>query len=482
MVASAADIPYIRTNEYPWPRVIFFEMVSQLWQNAARKETMRRARQYSSKTIMKRESLNRRQFLKQSTVLGVSLAAASGVPSLRSAPSPNEKIIIGVMGVHGRGIEHIDSFLSLPNTEVKYVCDVDSRAIEKGITAALKKQEKKPSGVTDFRRILDDKEVDVLAIAATNHWHAPATIWACAAGKHVYVEKPGSHNPGEAEWMVEAARKHNRAVQLGNQRRSWGWVREAVQRLHEGEIGRVVFARTWYNNLRPSIGVGKSVRIPDWLDYSLWQGPAPERPFKDNLIHYNWHWHWHWGNGELGNNGIHALDVARWGLGVDYPLSVTCSGGRYHYQDDQETPDTYVTAFDFGGKGATWESHSCHPHGFENARFGIHFYGEGGSLVIAGNDCRIYDLKGKVTAEIRRRGSDADHFANFLDVIRNGGSLNAEIAEGQKSAMLCHLGNIAYRTGTTLHLDAETHRVKDNKAAEALWEREYRSGWELKGV
>lgn len=424
-------------------------------------------------------TMNRRRFLQRTTVAGAGLAALSQSSLARSADSPNRRIRIGVMGTNGRGMAHIDSFLSLRDTEVVFVCDVDSRAVEKGIEAAERRQGWKPKGVTDFRRILDDQEVDVLSIAAPNHWHAPATILACSAGKHVYVEKPGSHNPFEAETMVKAARYHQRVVQLGNQRRSWPWVIEAIQRIHDGEIGEVRFARTWYNNRRPSIGRGSPARVPGWLDYSLWQGPAPERTYKDNLIHYNWHWHWHWGNGELGNNGIHAIDVARWGLKVDYPTRVTCGGNRYHYNDDQETPDIYITSYDFGGeKGASWESHSCDPHGFEGARFGIMFYGEKGTLVIAGNNASIYDPNDKVVAEIQGQWSDSSHFGNFLNCIRNGGTPNSEIEIGQKSTMLCHLGNIAWRTASTLEIDPSNGHILNNAPAQSLWKRDYRPGWE----
>jgi predicted dehydrogenase len=424
-------------------------------------------------------SLDRRQFLK-TTSLGAGLLALSRTVPSRAAESPGKKILVGVMGANGRGMDHIAAYLSLPNVEIAYVCDVDSRAIAKGVAAVEKKQQKKPQGVADFRRILDDPAVDALSIAAPNHWHAPATILACSAGKHVYVEKPCSHNPREGELMVAAARKNKRVVQMGNQRRSWPWVIEAIEKLRAGEIGKVVFARTWYNNHRPSIGRGKPAPVPDWLDYSLWQGPAPERPYKDNLIHYNWHWLWHWGNGELGNNGIHALDVARWGLGVDSPIRVTCGGNRYHFQDDQETPDIYVTTYDFGDKGATWESHSCDPRGFEGTGFGIHFYGDKGSLVMAGNSVKIYDLNGKVMSEVAGRGNDTIHFANFLDSIRDGKRLNSEIEEGHKSTVLCHLGNIAYRTGRTINLDPQSHQIVGDKEAAAMWSREYRKGWEPK--
>ncbi len=425
-------------------------------------------------------SIPRRQFIKQAGLLGTGLGTFGAPAVVRSAESPGEKIIVGIMGCNGRGLAHIASYLARANTEIAYICDVDSRAIDKGVAAVTRKQERKPKGVADFRRILDDPEVNALSIAAPNHWHAPATILACAAGKHVYVEKPGSHNPHESELMVAAARKHKRVVQMGNQRRSWPWVMEAINAVRSGEIGKVFFARTWYNNNRPSIGKGKPAPPPAWLDYSLWQGPAPERAFKDNLIHYNWHWHWHWGNGELGNNGIHALDVARWGLGVDCPERVTCGGRRYHFDDDQETPDIYVTSYDFGDKGASWESHSCDPHGFEGEKFGITFYGDKGALIIAGNNARIVDLNDKPVREIKGKWNDDDHFANFLDCIRTGQRPRSDIEECQKSTMLCHLGNIAWRTGRSLNVDPRTKKITGDKEAAALWKREYRKGWEPK--
>jgi predicted dehydrogenase len=425
-------------------------------------------------------SFNRRQFIKQTGLAGVGLAALGKLGSLRGAESPNKKIRVGIMGVNGRGMSHVASYLSLPNCEVAYICDVDSRALDKAVAAVVKKQVTKPKGVTDFRRMLEDREVDAISIATPNHWHAPATILACAAGKHVYVEKPCCHNPHEGELMVEAARKHGRVVQMGNQRRSWPWVIEAINRLKSGEIGKVFFARTWYNNARGSIGVGKPAPIPAWLDYSLWQGPAPIKPFVDNLVHYKWHWRWHWGNGELGNNGIHFLDLARWGLGAEYPTRVTCGGGRYHYHDDQETPDTYVTTFDFGEKGATWDGHSCDPHGFEEKQTGVIFYGEKGSLVIAGDKGKFIDPKNEVLSEVNGKGGDTVHFANFLDAIREDKPLNSEIAEGVKSTLLCHLGNIAWRTGRTINFDLQTRKIAGDKLAMKLWSREYRHGWEPK--
>ena len=331
----------------------------------------------------------------------------------------------------------------------------------------------------DFRRILDDPSVDALFIATPNFWHAPATILACAAGKHVYVEKPGSHNAREGEWMVAAARKHKRVVQMGAQRRSWPGVLEGIAKLRAGVIGRVLSARCCYIASRPGIGRGQQVPVPDGLDYGLWQGPAPERPYVDNLVHYNWHWRWHWGGGELANNGVHALDVARWGLGADLPRRITGSGGRYHYDDDQETPDTGVTTFDFSSCFVSFDHSSCHPRKAEAPPF-VTFYGDQGSLAQDGPGYKIYDLKGKLIDQGTGPAGDVVHIENFLDCIRSGKKPNLEIEDGQNSTLLCHLGNIAYRTGRTIHFDASTRRISGEPEAEKLWGREYRPGWEPK--
>ena len=422
--------------------------------------------------------VNRRQFLKQSSILSAGAVSLASAPWLRAAKSPNEKVVVAVIGCNGRGMAHIAGYLASPHAEIAYICDVDSRAVKKGIEAVRKKQTKEPKGVSDLRKVLEDPNVDAVSIATPDHWHAPATILACAAGKHVYVEKPGSHNLNESQLMVAAARKHKRIVQMGNQRRSWPWVIEALTALREGELGKVFFARAWYTNHRPSIGRGKTASVPDWLDYALWQGPAPERPFKDNLLHYNWHWFWNWGTGELGNNGVHSLDLARWGLGVDYPKRVTCGGNRYHFQDDWETPDIYVATFDYGDKAISWDGQSCDPHGFEGEGFGVNFYGEKGSMSLAGNNVKVYDLNSKVVREVKGKGDDSVHFANFVDAIREGKALNSEIEDGQRSTLLCHLGNVAWRTGHTINFDPTTRKVVGDKDAEALTKRAYRPGWE----
>jgi predicted dehydrogenase len=406
------------------------------------------------------------------------LTTVAASPALLRAAGANDRLRVAIMGCNGRGMAHIAEFLAVPNVEITHVCDVDRRAIDKGIAAVAKKQERKPDGVKDFRRILEDKSVDAISIATPEHWQAPATILTCAAGKHVYVEKPGSHNPHEALLMGAAARKYQRVVQMGNQRRSWPGTAEAIAALQQGEIGRVFFARSWYTSRRGSIGRGKPAPVPDWLDYTLWQGPAPEHPYHDNILHYNWHWFWHWGTGEIGNNGVHALDLARWGLGADLPRRVTCGGSRYHFEDDWETPDLYVATYDYGDKAIIWEGQSCAPHGFEGATFGVTFHGEKGTFTLAGNGGRVLDLNGKVVRELDSRRKDTLHFENFADGIRLGKTLHAEIEDGQKSTMLCHLGNIAWRTGQTVDFDPETTRLIGNPAAQALWKRTYRPGWE----
>jgi predicted dehydrogenase len=421
-------------------------------------------------------SLSRRAFVQSAAVATV---AAATLPRLFAQNAPSNRVRVAVMGLH-RGEAHVNGFMAADNVEVACVCDVDRRAADKAAALVEQKTGKRPQIVTDFRRILDDKSIDALSIAAPNHWHAPATILACAAGKHVYVEKPGSHNAREGELMVAAARKHQRIVQMGNQRRSWPHVIEAIGKLHGGAIGKVRSARAWYAADRGTIGRGQPAPVPEWLDYSLWQGPAPERPYRDNVVHYNWHWRWHWGGGEMANNGIHALDVARWGLGVDCPRRVTCGGGRYFFDDDQETPDTTLATFDFGHCLATWEGHSCNPRGLEGTGFGLTFEGDAGSLLLLDAGWKQFDAKKKLMAEAGGKWDDTRHFANFINAVRGGEKLNSEIGEGQKSTRLCHLANIAWRTGHSVNVDPATRQLTGDRDARKLWGREYRRGWEPK--
>ncbi len=424
------------------------------------------------------ETVNRREFLNRTATGGAAVALTVSRGSATAAESPSRRVVVGVMGL-SRGRTLAVGFAQQSGVEVRYVCDVDSKRAGIAADAVRKAGGKSVQPIGDFRRILEDDSVDALVCAAPNHWHAPATILACTAGKHVYVEKPCCHNPREGELMVEAARKGKRAVQMGSQRRSSSGAIEAVKQLREGVIGRVYQVRSWYQNARGSIGRGKPASVPANLDYELWQGPAPRVPYLDNRVPYNWHWFWHWGNGEVGNNGVHTLDLCRWGLGVDYPIRVTSSGGRYRFEDDQETPDTHTVCFEFEGRRSiSWQGLSCNRHrgGF------VTFYGEDGALDLQGNGSfTIYDSRDKEVKKHKglTRG-DSEHLANFLAAIRNDEplSLNAEIEKGAKSTLLCHLGNIAHRTGHTLNCDPQNgHIIGDDKAM-ALWTREYEPGWE----
>lgn len=423
------------------------------------------------------KSVSRRRFLGSAAAGGAVLgAAASG---WAAGQSPGAKIVVGVMGL-GRGLGLAHQFQRQPGVEVAYVCDVGKKRLAKAVSELGKATGKDPKPVPDVRRLLDDKAVDVLICAAPDHWHAPATILACAAGKHVYVEKPCCHNPREGELQIAAARKNGCVVQVGTQRRSWPGIVEAVEKLRQGVIGRVLFSRSWYNNMRGSIGRGKLAPVPDWLNYQLWQGPAPRRPYRNNVVHYNWHWFWHWGTGEIGNNGVHGLDMSRWGLGVDYPSRVSSGGGIYYFDDDQQTPDSQVVTFEFGDKMIVWEGRNWHPRGFEGSQFGASFYGDQGTLIITGAGYKVYDRKDKLIAEQGGSSGDAGHVANFLDGIRGTARPNAEIETGHKSTLLCLLGSIAHRTGRTLHCDPKNGRILDDREAMALWGREYEPGWEPK--
>ncbi len=414
-------------------------------------------------------------------------AAAAATPAFLHG-APNDKVIAAVVGVsrnsiggNGRGCELALGLAGLPNVEVAYVCDVDEMHLGKAVDAVSKKSRRAPRGERDFRRILEDKSVDAVVIATPDHWHAPAAILACAAGKHVYVEKPCSHNPAEGEMLVAAARKYDRRVQHGTQRRSWPALQEAVAKLREGAIGRVLCAQSYYFNQRPSIGRGRPAPPPAGLDWDLWQGPAPVREFRDNYVHYHWHWFWHWGTGELGNNGVHVLDVCRWGLGVDYPVRAVSAGQKLRHIDDQETPDTNLVTLDFGGEKPStiaFESRSWAGRTINDPKFDLAFYGEEGSLLINGSGYTICDPAGKELARGSGSGGNDSHLQNFADAIRGAAKLNAEIEEGHKSVLLCHLGNIAWRTQRTVHFDPATRKLADDPETAKLWGREYRPGWE----
>lgn len=405
----------------------------------------------------------------------------------------NERINVASMGVNSRGHAVGTNFANQANCEVIYACDVDKRATAKFISSVEHLQDTKPKAEEDFRKALEDKDLDALLVTCPDHWHAPAALLALQAGKHVYLEKPCSHNPHEGELLVRAVNKYKKVVQMGNQRRSYPNSIKAMEALRSGIIGKPYFAKAWYTNDRPLLEEGKNTAVPSWLNYELWQGPAPRRPYQDNIIHYNWHWFWHWGTGEALNNGTHTVDLARWGLNVDYPIRVSSLGGRYS-QKHWETPDTQVINMEFENKTMiSWEGRSCNSRPIEGSSVGVVFYGDKGSLVMPGsNHYKIYDASNNLVEEVKNdkvidetlrlsnpsQQLDAYHIQNFFDGIRNGAVLHSDIESGHKSTLLVQLGNIALRSGSTLDINPKNGNIVGNKEAMNYWEREYEPGWE----
>jgi len=437
----------------------------------------------------------RRTFIKQigATGLGMTLGGLTfSARSYANIAGANERINVAVMGTNGRGAGMARNFQRVADVEVTWICDVEEEALAKGVTA-VKNAGGNPKTEKDIRKVLVQKDVDALYCAAPDHWHVPATLMGCQAGKHVYVEKPLSHNPREGELAIAAARKYNRIVQVGAQRRSCTNIIEGINELRNGIIGRVYYARSWYTNRRESIGFGKRISPPPTLDYDLWQGPAPRRAYQDNLIHYNWHWFWHWGTGEALNNGTHEMDVVRWGLGVDFPTHVSSEGSRFAFKDDWECPDTQIINLQFGNEClVTWEGRSCNAVNSEGRDRGVIFYGENGSMETGHDGYKVLDQRNRVVKEIDSNqvvdgrdtsspnlGMDAMHINDFIDAIRNNRQPNADVAELHKSTTLVQLGNIAWRTGQRLMIDPSNGHILNSPEAQALWGRTYEPGWEL---
>lgn len=445
-------------------------------------------------------SESRRSFVKKSALAASASLSGNLLPGISAASyrrimGANEMIRVSVMGVNSRGLALAQNFAFHQDCEVIGICDVDQRAIDKCLNGIKDIQESTPLRYTDFRKSLENKEVDALVIAAPDHWHAPAALLGLKAGKHIYIEKPCSHNPHEGELLIQATAKYKKSMQMGNQRRSWPNVMQAIQDIKEGAIGRPYFGKGWYTNNRASIGIGKETAVPEWLDWNLWQGPAPRRKFKDNLVHYNWHWLWHWGTGESCNNGTHMIDLLRWGLNVDYPTKVSSNGGRYLYKDDWETPDTQVINIDFKeGVSMSWEGRSCNGKYIEGSSVGVSFYGEKGTLVIyGGNEYKIYDLKNNVIKEVKDEKGvdprdlanpaghlDATHVRNFFDNIKLNTPLRSDIDSGHKSTLLMQLGNISQRVGRSLNINPQNGHILGDTLANMHWKREYEKGWEMK--
>lgn len=449
---------------------------------------------------------SRRNFIKKVGLGAAAISVGSNVlegsamsfsaKSYRKIIGANERIHIATIGVNSRGNSMGGTFARQKNTEVSCVCDVDERTIPKAIKRISDAgQTNTPRSEKDVRKVLEDKTIDAIYTATPDHWHAPLTIMGCQAGKHVYVEKPLSHNPKEGEMAVAAARKYDRIVQMGAQRRSAPTLTKGIELLHNGIIGRVYLAKTWYTNTRKETFLKDGV-VPSWLDYDLWQGPAPRVAYKEGLIHYDWHWFWHWGTGEALNNGTHEFDVARWGLAVDYPTRVSSSGGRYQFNDDWETPDTQIVTVDYPGRvSIMWENRSCNGRKIEGLDRGIIFYGDNGSLDTGGDSYKIYDLQGKLVEEVNpdsgeslegrntaspSLGMDNLHVMDFLDAIRNNRRPNCDVELGHKSTMAMQLGNISWRVGRDLKIDPQNGHIMDDIDAQKLWGRSYEKGWEPK--
>lgn len=418
------------------------------------------------------------------------MAIGSTAKSYGQILGSNDRVHFAVIGLNSRGYAHLASLKANKDTaRVTHVCDVDSEILKKFSDKVQSDLGYAPAVEKDFRHLLQLKEIDAVAIATPDHWHAPMAIAALQAGKHVYVEKPCSHNPAEGELLVEAQRKYGKLVQLGTQRRSDPTITEAVDKIHNGIIGKAYFAKAWYSNTRKSIGTGKEVPVPPELDWDLWQGPAPRRPYKDNLHPYNWHWFKIYGTGETLNNGTHEVDVCRWALGVDYPNRITSSGGRYHFKDDWQFYDTLVTSFDYNDKMITWEGRSCQGMKVYNRDRGSVIMGTTGSMLVEPGGYEVYDLKGNKTSEVKKGEAHSStdlvgidsmtvaHFANFIAAIRKGDKLNAPIAVGNVAVTMLLLSNIAWEVNRELKLDTTNAHIQGDQEAMKMWGREYEQGW-----
>lgn len=419
---------------------------------------------------------SRREFLEQSMFAAASAAAlGASIPHLSAAESesssPNEKLRVALLGVNGRGQSHLSAFTGRKDTEVVAIVDPDeSVGMKKGVGNVYKKTNKKPAYYKDLRKAFDDQKIDIVSIATPNHWHALGAIWAIQSGKDVYCEKPVSHNVSEGRRIVEAARKYNKIVQTGTQCRSQPGLIDAIKFVKDGGIGEVKLARGTCYKRRKSIGPKGNYDVPASVDYDLWLGPAPMAQLTRQRFHYDWHWQTPTGNGDLGNQGIHQMDVARWGLGVDsIGDSVQAYGGRLGYVDAGDVANTQVSIHQFGDKRLVFEVRGLETEAYRGAKVGVIFYGSEGYVVIPSyNSASAFDLDGKL---IKKFSGSADHFANFVDAVRSRkiSDLNADIEEGHISSALCHLGNISHEMGEKLPVqELDARFTGDAEALETL--------------
>jgi predicted dehydrogenase len=404
---------------------------------------------------------NRRQFLEDSMFAAAAAAMATGSGRLLAEEEPqsksaNERLNVAVVGVKGRGGSHIGAWAGRKDTVIRYVVDVDRQYGEQRVGEIEKRQGVRPVFVEDLRVALDDNSVDFVSIATPNHQHALQAIWAMQAGKDVYVEKPVSHNVSEGRRAVEAARKYKRICQTGTQCRSNPGMIELIRQIHDGKIGEVKVGRGLCYKPRGSIGAKGDYKVPESVNYDLWCGPAQQLPLTRKSLHYDWHWVWEYGNGDLGNQGIHQMDVARWGMGVKTLCNAVCSyGGRLGYEDAGETANTQVVVHDYGPQTLVFEVRGLKTSDYRGAKVGVIFEGtEGYAVSPSYNGGVIFDKDGNKVTEFKE-GDDKHHFANFLKAIRSRAiaDLNADIEEGHLSSALCHLGNISYRMGSQMSAD-----------------------------
>ncbi|HEV2351592.1 MAG TPA: Gfo/Idh/MocA family oxidoreductase [Terriglobia bacterium] len=452
---------------------------------------------------------NRRDFLKTGARTTAGLAALGGITFLARPErvfGANDRVRVAICGVHGRGMDHVHNYAQLQNVEIAAVCEVDENVLRDRVATMEKHGIPKPKTYVDIRKLLEDKSIDAISIATPNHWHSLMGIWGCQAGKDVYVEKPCCHNLWEGRQLVAAAQKYQRMVQHGTQIRSATAIREGMQKLHEGLIGDIYLSRGLCFKWRDTIGHAAVEPIPAGVHYNLWTGPAPEHAFTRNRFHYNFHWWWMYGNGDLGNQGVHQVDVARWGLGVGFPNKVSAVGGHFMFEDDQETPNTLNCAFEFdlpGGKRKMMEMEVRHwithheaeigtpelgtpepkrkpgtpklgPMAGSHNTVGDIFYGSKGYFATGDEDADTYKVWLGADQEPQtsvHAGAEVAHFKNFIDCVisRKKEELNAPIEEGYISAGLIHLANTSYRLGRTLNFNPETQQViGDEEAANLL--------------
>jgi predicted dehydrogenase len=420
---------------------------------------------------MAMDRLTRRAFIGNS--LGA--VAATALPPFfihAAGTSPNEVLRMAVAGVKGRGRDHIAEWLKAKDVQVYGLCDIDETILDTVVKDVEQKGGKAPRFEKDWRKLMEDKSIDAVSIATTNHTHTLLSIWALQAGKHVYVEKPCSHNIWEGRRLVEAARKYKKCVQHGTQKRSSGGNYSLAAFLQAGKIGKIQVSRGLCYKRRASIGKKGEESVPKGVDYDLWLGPAPVRPFTRNRFHYNWHWHWDYGNGDIGNQGVHEMDVARWMIGKGLPKRVMSVGGRFGYEDDGETPNTQIACYDYGdGQQVIFEVRGLETPKYMGENIGNLVHCEKGHV----SNNKVMDADGKVVGVDTKASppGPGGHFQNFINAVRANDPklLNAEILEGHFSAALCHLGNIPYRLGEMVPFDSKEPAFPGNDAGNETFDR-----------